>query len=78
LYFSSGTRRRATNSTVIPPSGGQTHLTRLLPMPPDYQHDSFSSSSPIITSPNHPFSQSISTMRTHSSTTSDQPVKRPL
>ncbi|CAF1016361.1 unnamed protein product [Rotaria sp. Silwood1] len=52
-------RRRSIN---VPPSTGQTHLTRSLPMPPDYKPDSFSPSTPINTSPNPP----------------DKPMKRPL
>ncbi|CAF1211890.1 unnamed protein product [Rotaria sordida] len=52
-------RRRSIN---VPPSTGQTHLTRSLPMPPDYKPDTFSPSTPINTSPNLP----------------DKPIRRPL
>ena len=46
---------------------GQTHLTRSLPMPPDYKADSLSPSSPNHhTSPNH------------ANKVTDKPVRRPL
>ncbi|CAF3032379.1 unnamed protein product [Rotaria socialis] len=55
----SSARRR---SIHVPVSSGQTHLTRSLPMPPDYKPDTFSPSTPINTSPNLP----------------DKPMRRPM
>jgi cyclin-dependent kinase 12/13 len=55
----SSSRRRPSNTA---PSSGQTHLTRSLPMPPDYKPDSLSPPSPTNTSPNQP----------------DKPMRRPL
>jgi serine/threonine protein kinase len=59
--FDSDSHQRSISS-VNPPLDGQTHLTRSLPMPPDYQGDSLSPSSPINPSPNQ----------------SDKPFRRPL
>ncbi|CAF0806141.1 unnamed protein product [Rotaria sordida] len=77
------TRRRpisssAANSIIVPPTVGQTHLTRSLPMPPDYQQDSPSSSSPINPSPTHTFSHSTSTNKIYLSNQPDKPMRRPL
>ncbi|CAF2142333.1 unnamed protein product [Rotaria magnacalcarata] len=55
----SSSRRR---SIHVPLSSGQTHLTRSLPMPPDYKPDAFLPSTPINTSPNLP----------------DKPMRRPM
>ncbi|CAF3414292.1 unnamed protein product [Rotaria sp. Silwood1] len=79
--FDLNVRHRPTsssNSTIVPPPGGQTHLTRSLPMPPNYQQDSPSSSSPMNPSPTHTFSQSTSTNKIYSSNQSDKPMRRPL
>ncbi|CAF3055352.1 unnamed protein product [Rotaria socialis] len=75
--FDSNVRRRPTsssNSTNVSLSGGQTNLTRSLPMPPNYEQDSPSSSSPNNISPSH----SASTNKLHSSNQSDKPMRRPL
>lgn len=61
LRFRSNSRRPTSSSL------GQTHLTRSLPMPPDYQGDSSSPSSPTHSSP--------TTNKSHST---DKPVRRPL
>jgi len=53
---------QSASSIINPPTIGQTHLTRLLPMPPDYKQDSLSPSSPTNLSPNQ----------------SDKPIRRPL
>ncbi|CAF3877203.1 unnamed protein product [Rotaria sp. Silwood2] len=79
--FDLNAHRRPTSSsnfTIVPPPGGQTHLTRSLPMPPDYQQDSPPSSSPINPSPTHTFSHSTSTNKIYSSNQSDKPMQRPL
>jgi len=53
---------QSASSIINPPTIGQTHLTRLLPMPPDYKQDSLSPSTPTNPSPNQ----------------SDKPIRRPL